>query len=62
MGRVKPTFIKRTGSAILERYPHLFSTDFEENKRILAEVFSISKIYRNRLAGFITAAKRRTQA
>jgi len=58
MGRVKPTFIKRTGAFILDRYSHLFSADFEENKRILTEVFNISKIYRNRLAGYITAKKR----
>ncbi len=61
MGRVKPTFIKRSGDYILENHLDLVTTDFEENKRLLAEVFKISKNHRNRLAGYITRGKRRTQ-
>ncbi len=59
MGRVKPTYIKRTGDYILQAYPNLVSTNFEQNKRLLTEVFKISKNYRNRLAGYITRGRRR---
>jgi len=40
----------------------LVSTDFEENKKLLSEVFKISKNYRNRLAGYITTGKRRAES
>lgn len=59
MGRVKPTYIKRSGNYILENYPNLVSSDFAENKKLLTEVFKISKNYRNRLAGYITRGKQR---
>lgn len=61
MGLVKPSYIKRVGNRILEDYQYLVSDDFEENKKLLAEVFSISKSYRNRLAGYLTRAKNRTE-
>ena len=50
MGRVKPTYIKRSGDYIIENHMDLVSEDFEENKRLLSEVFNISKNHRNRLA------------
>ena len=62
MGRVKPTYIKRSGDYILENYPNLVSTNFDENKKLLTEVFKISKNYRNRLAGYITRGKQRQAA
>jgi ribosomal protein S17E len=58
---VKPTYIKRTGDYILENYPHLLSSDFEENKRLLADVFKISKNHRNRLAGYVTRGRKREE-
>ena len=61
MGRVKPTYIKRSGDYIIENHMDLVSEDFEENKRLLTEVFDISKNHRNRLAGYITRAKRREE-
>jgi len=62
LGRVKPTYIKRSGDYILENYPTLVSANFEENKKLLTEVFKISKNYRNRLAGYITRGKQRQAA
>lgn len=61
MGLVKPAYIKRVGNEILENYPHMVSSDFEENKKLLAEVFSISKRYRNRLAGYLTRVKNKPE-
>ncbi len=62
MGRVKPTYIKRSGDRIMEDYPELVSTDFKENKKLVAEVFNVSKNYQNRLAGYLTTAKKREEA
>ncbi len=62
MGRVKPTYIKRTGNYILENHADLVTTSFEENKKVLTEVFKISKNYRNRLAGYVTRGKLRQTA
>ncbi len=61
MGRVKPTYIKRTGNLLLENYSHLLTSDFEQNKRLMAEVFKISKNHRNRLAGYVTRAMKREE-
>jgi small subunit ribosomal protein S17e len=61
MGRVKPTYIKRSGDRIMEDHPQMVSTDFKENKKLVTEVFDVSKNYRNRLAGYLTRAKRREQ-
>ena len=58
---MKPTYIKRSGDYILEHHSNLVTTDFEENKRLLAEVFEISKNFRNRLAGYITSCKKRAE-
>ena len=59
--------IKRYALMILERYPTLFTTDFEENKELLKKVAMInSKELRNEVAGYITREMKnrelRTQA
>ena len=61
MGRVKPTYIKRSGDTIMEDYSHMVSADFGENKKLVTDVFKVSKNFRNRLAGYITRAKRREE-
>ena len=32
MGRIRPTYIKRVSIELVEKYPGVFSTDFEANK------------------------------
>jgi len=55
MGKVRPGFIKRLARKLLETYPDKFTTDFETNKRLVAELTNIqSKRVRNRVAGYIT--------
>jgi len=40
---------------MVERYPDKFTTDFEENKRLLNSLLEISSTrLRNRIAGYIT--------
>ena len=55
MGKVRPSFIKTTARKLLEMYPDQFTTDFEENKKKVAELTNVtSKRVRNRVAGYIT--------
>jgi len=55
MGSIKPTYIKRIALELLERYPEMFTIDFEENKTKVNEMTDlISKTMRNRVAGYIT--------
>lgn len=46
---------KRLAEEILKKYPNKFTTDFDENKKLVEEVVIISsKTLRNKLAGYIT--------
>jgi len=56
LGRIRQTFIKRTGMELLEKFGDKFTTDFETNKKVVEEVALIStKRLRNRIAGYITS-------
>ncbi|RLG49059.1 MAG: 30S ribosomal protein S17e [Thermoproteota archaeon] len=58
MGTVREKAIKRTAYMLVKQYPELWSTDFEHNKRVLSQIAEIrSKVYRNRIAGYITRLK-----
>lgn len=60
MGRIKPTYIKRVGKALVEKDQDRFKPEFEHNKKTVqaligeGRIYSPSKKVRNRLAGFIT--------
>lgn len=55
MGTVKPAYIKVIARELLKKYPEVFTRDFDENKRLVAELTNIqSKKIRNRVAGYIT--------
>ncbi len=55
---IKPAYIKNLATALLERYPEAFSTDFEQNKESVQELTNIdSKEVRNRVAGYVTRKK-----
>lgn len=48
-------FIKKVSKELLEKYPEVFSVDFEENKKLLQKYTVIqSKLVRNRIAGYLT--------
>jgi small subunit ribosomal protein S17e len=47
----------------MERYDEAFSTDFEHNKEVVAELTNVeSKGVRNRIAGYITRKKQSAAA
>lgn len=56
---IKPDYVKKTGTQLLEQYPDAFSDDFSHNKRSVRALTNIeSKGVRNRIAGFVTRRKR----
>ncbi|MBS7604993.1 MAG: 30S ribosomal protein S17e [Candidatus Bathyarchaeia archaeon] len=55
MGNVRPEKIKRIARELLRRYPNKFTTNFEENKKILSSIALVpSSRLRNSVAGYIT--------
>jgi small subunit ribosomal protein S17e len=55
---IKPKYVKKMGTILLERYPQAFNEDFETNKESVAKLTNVeSKSVRNRIAGYITRKK-----
>ena len=55
MGKVRTTVVKRTARKLLEKYPDLFTGEFEHNKRVVSMLVELkSKKLRNQIAGYIT--------
>ncbi len=54
MGKVRPDYIKRVSRELLQKFPDVFTVNFESNKKILPKYANIqSKKVRNRIAGYI---------
>jgi len=63
MGRVRTREIKNIALKILEENKDKFTTNFEENKKILNQLYSFySKKLRNRICGFITKMMKKIKA
>jgi len=54
MGRVKGTLIKRVSKELLVKYPDKFTTDFEKNKKIVNQILTTYKRFRNSITGYVT--------
>lgn len=55
LGNVRPEKIKRIARELLRRYPDKFTTNFEENKKIISSIALVpSTRLRNSVAGYIT--------
>ncbi|MEM0001066.1 MAG: 30S ribosomal protein S17e [Desulfurococcaceae archaeon] len=55
MGKVRTKLVKRIARELLEKYPYLFTRDFNRNKLVVAKLVSTSsKKLRNQVAGYIT--------
>jgi len=55
MGKVRNTLVKRTARKLLEKYPDLFTGDFEHNKKLVSQLIEYrSKKLRNQIAGYVT--------
>ena len=54
MGNIKPSFIKNVALELINKFPDVFSEDFEKNKLMIEKFTTIkSKNTRNRVAGYI---------
>ncbi|MDR0460516.1 MAG: 30S ribosomal protein S17e [Nitrososphaerota archaeon] len=55
LGKVKTEQIKRTGKELMTRFPNKFSSNFEENKKLVNALISDTTTrVRNKVAGYIT--------
>ena len=55
LGKVRTSLVKRTAKELLEKYPDLFTRDFEHNKQVVKKLLDVSsKKLRNQIAGYIT--------
>jgi small subunit ribosomal protein S17e len=54
LGKSRRVKTKRLAEEILKKYPKRFTTDFQENKKLVEEVVISTKTLRNKLAGYIT--------
>lgn len=53
MGKVRPDHVKRLARELVERFPSKFTTDFENNKRMVDALTNVSSTkIRNRVAGY----------
>ena len=53
---IKPAYVKKTATLLMERYPNAFGEDFEHNKEVVQELTNVeSKGVRNRIAGYVTS-------
>ncbi|WP_436906965.1 30S ribosomal protein S17e [Halosimplex marinum] len=58
---IKPAYVKKTATLLMERYPNAFGQDFEHNKDVVAELTNVeSKGVRNRIAGYVTRKQGQT--
>ncbi|MBY9002899.1 MAG: 30S ribosomal protein S17e [Candidatus Lokiarchaeota archaeon] len=54
MGKVRTILIKKVSKELINKYPDVFTTDFDSNKRLLDKYIEAdSKHLRNRISGYI---------
>ncbi|MHA2037426.1 MAG: 30S ribosomal protein S17e [Promethearchaeota archaeon] len=54
MGKVRPITIKNVSKELITKYPDVFTTNFEKNKKLLDKYLEVdSKHLRNRISGYI---------
>ena len=55
MGKVRTEHVKRIAKELVQRFPDKFTTDFENNKKMVEEYTNLSSTkLRNRIAGYVT--------
>lgn len=55
MGNIRQTYIKRIAIELVKRFPNEFTTDFEHNKKLVAQLCTVPTAkMRNRIAGYVT--------
>ncbi|HSO26337.1 MAG TPA: 30S ribosomal protein S17e [Methanobacteriaceae archaeon] len=55
MGNIRTSHVKRLSKELIETHEGKFTTDFDENKKLVEEYSSVStKHLRNKIAGYVT--------
>jgi small subunit ribosomal protein S17e len=55
LGKVRTELVKRVAIELIDKYPKSFNTEFDHNKKFLAELnVGITKKMRNKVAGYAT--------
>jgi small subunit ribosomal protein S17e len=56
MGKVRTILIKNVSKELINKYPEVFTTNFEQNKRLLDKYLEVdSKHLRNRISGYVVS-------
>ncbi|MBD3213176.1 MAG: 30S ribosomal protein S17e [Candidatus Lokiarchaeota archaeon] len=56
MGKVRTVLIKNISKELINTYPDVFTTNFDENKKLLDKYLEVdSKHLRNRISGYIVS-------
>ncbi len=59
MGNIRPTYIKRVAVELVNKYPTLFSGDYEHNKQIVGKITDVKSVMmRNKIAGYVTTFRK----
>ncbi|MFX1288456.1 MAG: 30S ribosomal protein S17e [Promethearchaeota archaeon] len=54
MGKVRTILIKKVSKELINKYPDVFTVDFEKNKKLLDKYLEVDSIHlRNRISGYI---------
>ena len=55
MGRIRTGLVKRISRSLVEKYPTLFTTDYEQNKEIIGKILETgSRKLKDQIAGYVT--------
>ncbi|GAB6054891.1 30S ribosomal protein S17e [Methanobacterium alkalithermotolerans] len=55
MGNIRTSFVKRISRELIETHRGKFTTDFDENKKLVEQYSTVStKHLRNKIAGYVT--------
>ncbi|PKK85761.1 MAG: 30S ribosomal protein S17e [Thermoplasmata archaeon HGW-Thermoplasmata-1] len=55
MGNIRQTYVKRVAVELVKKHADVFTTDFEQNKKLVDQYAEVSsKNLRNRIAGYVT--------
>ena len=58
MGKVRIAAVKKVARELVERYPNMLTTNYEANKKVLADLVDAkTKRLRNRVVGYVTRLK-----
>ena len=58
MGKVRIAAVKKVARELVERYPDKFTTNYDSNKTVLADLVDAkTKRLRNRVVGYVTRLK-----